>query len=69
MSACATNENDCAAPEIRSDYDAFRTELVDLGWATEDSCWFTNLDTFKFPSPAQAFGRDPNALPQFKLLI
>ena len=49
---------------IREHYYVFVTALVDLGRATEKSFWFSNFDTFNFTSHAQAFGREPNALPQ-----
>jgi len=38
--------------------------LVDLGQATEKTSWFSNLQTYHFTSHAQAFGREPNALPK-----
>ena len=38
--------------------------LVDLGQASEKSSWFSNLRTVGFISHAQAFGREPNALPK-----
>jgi hypothetical protein len=40
------------------------TALVDLGQATEEASWFSNLQTYHFTSHAQAFGREPNALPK-----
>jgi hypothetical protein len=47
----------------RKDYYIFVTALVELREATERGSWFSNLDTADFTSNAQAFGAEPNALP------
>jgi len=42
----------------------FMTALVDLGGRFEQRFWFQQLAQRRFHSQAQAFGREPNALPK-----
>ena len=64
ISAYATKKNDCATREPARDYYVFMTALVDLRWRFEKRFWFSNLRNGDFTSQAQAFGREPNALPK-----